>query len=49
MAEVLDLKFGHYSCYYIHFQTNTLEKGMKPFILSPVMVLNSSIAVLLQG
>ena len=29
-------KFEPQQCYYIHFQPNTLGKGMKPFILQPM-------------
>ena len=34
LANVLDCdnKFKLHSCYYIHFQNNALEKGMKPLI-----------------
>ena len=41
MAKVLDCslkvsEFEHLSGYYVNFQTNTFEKGMKPLI-SPAM------------
>ena len=37
MANILDRKIikasSNLLCYYVHFQTNTLGKGMSPFIL----------------
>ena len=36
------------SRYYVHFWTNTLEKGMKPLILS-IYGLNNTTSVLLKG
>ena len=29
----IKIYMGVFSCYYIHFRTSTLEKGMNPFIL----------------
>ena len=43
--EVTEFKLQ--SCYYVHFQTNTLGKGMNLFILSSYG-LNSITVVLLQ-
>ena len=53
MAEVLDCglevnKFKIQSCNYIHFQTNTLGKGIEP-LYPPSYESNSIAAVLLQG
>ena len=39
-------EFEHQSCYYIHFQTNILRKGMNPFPSS--YELNSTTTVLLK-
>ena len=32
-SEILVSEFELQSCYYVHFQTNTLGKGMNPLIL----------------
>ena len=31
-CDIVESKFELQLCYYIHFQTNALEKGMNPFI-----------------
>ena len=41
-------EFELQSCYYVHFCTNTLGKGMNPIIL-PSMGLSSTTTVLLEG
>ena len=41
-----ELKFE--SCFYVHFQTNTLGKGMISFITPSTMGLNYTTTVLLQ-
>ena len=51
MAKVLDSdilvsEFEFQSCYYDHFQTNTLEKDMNPLYLSSNQI-NSTTAILL--
>ena len=46
-SDIVVNKFKLKSCYSVHFQTNTLGKGMNP--LNPSYGLNSIIAALLQG
>ena len=45
---ILVCKFKLQSCYYVHFQTNTLAKGMKP-PCPPSYGLNSITTVFLKG
>ena len=47
-CDMVDRKFELQSHYYVHFQTNTLVKGMNSFIPTN-NELTSSPAVLLQG
>ena len=47
-CNIIVSEFEMQSCYYIHFLTNILGKGMRPLI-SLSYELNSNIAILLQG
>ena len=46
-CDIIVNKFKLHSCYYVHFQANTLGKGMNILIL-PSYVLNSTTTVFLQ-
>ena len=47
-SNIIVSKFEPQSHCYVHFQTNTLRRGMYSFILSPSYELNSTTAVFLQ-
>ena len=48
-CNIVVCEFELQSHYYVHFWTNTLGKGMYPFIPPPIYELDSTTAVLLQG
>ena len=47
-CDIIVNEFKLQSCYHVHFQTNTLRKGINILIISSY-VLNSTPSVILQG